>query len=160
MVLKKLVLDIDGVLTNGQYIYSNAGKVYKIFGSHDKDGLKRLQPYLDIHFVTADKIGYPISYARIVKDWKFDESKLHIVSEEERMDWFLRNCNLEETAFIADGIHDAPILKLVKAGIAPASARIEAIKAAKFVTASKAGEGAVLDACLWIEEVLNGLVKI
>jgi len=159
-MIKKLVLDVDGVLTTGQYIYSSTGKVYKIFGSHDKDGLKRLQNRLEIHFITADKIGYPITYARIVKDWKFDEKQLHVVSEEERMNWFLSNCNLQETAFIGDGIHDAPILKIVKAGIAPFNSRIEAAKAAKYVTSSRAGEGAVLDACLWIEEILDGMVKI
>ena len=157
-MISKLVLDIDGVLTDGKLIYSSQGKVYKVFGPHDKDGLKRISKYIsDIQFITADRTGFPITYARIVKDWNFNLSQLHIVPEEERMDWFLKNCNLEETAFIGDGINDAPILQKVKYGIAPANARVEARAAASYITPSKSGEGAVLDACLWLEGMINGL---
>ena len=37
------VLDVDGVMTNGQFLYSDAGKAYKTFGAHDNDGLKMLE---------------------------------------------------------------------------------------------------------------------
>ena len=37
------ILDIDGVMTTGQFIYSKIGKEYKIFGAHDSDGLKMLK---------------------------------------------------------------------------------------------------------------------
>jgi 3-deoxy-D-manno-octulosonate 8-phosphate phosphatase (KDO 8-P phosphatase) len=160
-MFEKLVLDIDGVLTDGKLIYSSQGKIYKVFGPHDKDGIKLIKPYIkDIQFISADKIGLPITYARIVKDWGFSESSLILVTEENRMSWFKSNCKLEKTAFIGDGINDAPILKIVKAGIAPANARIEAKNAAKYVTPSNAGEGAVLDACLWLEKVIHGMVQI
>ena len=36
------VLDVDGVLTTGQFLYSVNGKIYKVFGPHDSDGLKML----------------------------------------------------------------------------------------------------------------------
>lgn len=159
-MIKKLVLDIDGVLTDGKLIYSSQGKVYKVFGPHDKDGLKLVANLVDIEFITADKIGFPITQARIVKDWGFDNSQLHIVTEETRMQWFVQNCHFYETAFIGDGIHDAPIIKMVRAGIAPANARIEARSVAKYVTPSRSGEGAVLDACLWLEKVIHGMVSI
>lgn len=159
-MIKKLVLDVDGVLTDGKAIYSNLGKIYKVFGPHDKDGLKLIKTYVDIQFISADKLGFPITHTRIVKDWKFPESCLHLVSEETRMQWFLDNCDLDTTAFMGDGIHDALILSKVKCGIAPANARVEAKSAAKYVTPSKSGEGAVLDACLWLERVINGLEKV
>jgi 3-deoxy-D-manno-octulosonate 8-phosphate phosphatase KdsC-like HAD superfamily phosphatase len=76
------------------------------------------------------------------------------------MGWFEKNCDFETTAFIADGYNDAPILKRVKVGIAPISARIEARESAKYITPSKAGEGAVLDACLYLERIINGLEEI
>lgn len=160
-MIKKLVLDVDGVLTNGSLIYSNLGKMYKVFGPHDKDGLKLLSKHMiDIQFITADLTGFEISKARIVQDWKYNESCLHLVPEENRVDWFKNNCDLSTTAFMGDGIHDAPIFSLVKLGIAPASARIEAKEAANYVTPSKAGDGAVLDACLWLEKVIHGLVTV
>ena len=154
-MITKLVLDIDGVLTTGHLIYSKEGKIYKVFGPHDSDGLKIIKNYIkDIQFITADKVGWDITYARIVTDWKFSSEQLHLVPEGHRMEWFMNNCNLDETAFIGDGYYDAPILEKVKIGIAPSSARKEAKQAAKFVTESAAGSGAVLDACLYLKDVI------
>jgi len=157
-MINKLVLDVDGVLNTGHILYSSAGKIFKVFGAHDKDGFKIIKKYLnDITFITADYTGWDITYARIVTDWKYDPSQLQLVSEEDRMGWFERNCDFETTAFIADGYNDAPILARVKVGIAPANARIEAKQVAKYVTSSPGGSGAVLDACLYLERVINGL---
>ena len=157
-MITKLIMDVDGVLSTGHMVYSADGKMFKLFGPHDKDGLKIVKRYLsDITFITADITGWDITYRRIVTDWGYDHSQLVLVSEEDRMSYFENNCDFDTTAFIADGYHDAPILKRVKLGIAPASARIEAKDAADYITPSDAGSGAVLDACLHIERVINGL---
>lgn len=157
-MITKLIMDVDGVLSTGHMVYGADGKMFKLFGPHDKDGLKIVKQYLsDITFITADKTGWDITYRRIVTDWGYDHNQLVLVSEEDRMSYFENNCDFDTTAFIADGYHDAPILKRVKLGIAPASARIEAKDAADYVTPSDAGSGAVLDACLYIEQVINGL---
>ena len=157
MKINTLVLDVDGVLNTGHILYSAAGKMFKVFGPHDKDGLKIIKGYnIDIHFITADIAGWDITCARIIKDWGYKDTQLHLVPEETRMNWFEVNCDFEHTAYIADGYNDAPILKRVALGIAPASARREAREAAHFVTESNAGSGAVLDACLHIEAVING----
>ena len=157
-MINKLVMDVDGVLNTGHMVYSADGKMFKMFGPHDKDGLKIIKQYLsDITFITADITGWDITYRRIVTDWGYDASQLVLVSEEDRMGYFEKNCDFETTAFIGDGYNDAPILKRVKIGIAPASARIEAKNAADYVTDSVAGSGAVLDACLYIERIINGL---
>jgi 3-deoxy-D-manno-octulosonate 8-phosphate phosphatase (KDO 8-P phosphatase) len=158
MKLTKLVMDVDGVLNTGHILYNTVGKTFKVFGPHDKDGLKLIKSYItDINFITADVTGFEITYTRIVKDWGYRPEQLILVSEEDRMGWFLSNCNVDETVYIADGYHDAPILERVALGIAPASARIEAKNAADYITDSKAGNGAVLDACLYIERIINGL---
>lgn len=160
-MIKKLVLDVDGVLNTGHILYNKYGKTFKVFGPHDKDGFKIITKYLkDITFITADETGWDITYCRIVRDWKYRPDQLILVREEERLQWFYDNCDLETTAFIADGYNDAPILSKVKIGIAPNTARIEAKKAAKYVTPSDAGSGAVLDACIYLERVINGLEKI
>lgn len=161
MIINKLVLDVDGVLNTGHILYSSQGKMFKVFGPHDKDGFNIIKKYInDITFITADITGWDITYARLIKDWGYNASQLILVSEEDRMAWFEKNCDFETTAFIADGYNDAPILKRVKIGIAPKSARIEAKESARYVTPSAAGSGAVLDACLYLERILNGLEKI
>lgn len=152
----KVVFDVDGVFTDGRILYSSNGKTHKIFGPHDKDGLKILKNYIsDINFITADKTGFDITYRRIVTDWGYEPSRLILVPEETRLSWFENNCDLDKTIFMGDGYFDAPILSKVGYGIAPNSARIEAKLVAKFVTPSNAGQGAVLDACLHIKEITN-----
>jgi len=156
-MIQNLVLDVDGVLNTGHILYSAHGKIFKVFGPHDKDGLRIIKRYpIKITFITADVTGWNITYARIVTDWLYDPEQLQLVSEEDRMGWFENNCGFDTTAYIADGYNDAPILERVKIGIAPSSARREARFAANFVTESAAGSGAVLDACLYLESVING----
>ena len=43
---KYFVLDVDGVITNGQMIYDKAGKKFKTFGPDDTDALKVLQQFI------------------------------------------------------------------------------------------------------------------
>lgn len=149
-------MDVDGVLTTGQMLYSSEGKQYKVFGAHDRDGLHLAAKLgLSINFVTADKRGFPISYARIVTDWGYSPDQLTLVSEGDRYSWIKSKFQMDEVAYIGDGIFDVPILTSVKLGIAPRNARIEARAAADFITDSDAANGAVLDACLYIQRVTN-----
>ncbi len=146
---KVFVLDVDGVMTTGQFLYSEFGKVYKVFGPHDADGLKMLKGKLDILFITADKRGFNITKKRIVDDMGYD---LQLCPEEERNTFFSEVIGYEQTIFMGDGIFDAPILKKCLCGIAPQNARPEAKEAADYVTPSASGCGAVLDACIYILE--------
>lgn len=145
---KHFVLDVDGVMTTGQFWYSEDGKELKCFGPHDNDGIKLLKGKISIHFITADKRGFPISKKRIVDDM---QQELNLVPEAERYAYFER-LGIKETIYMGDGIHDAPVLKDCLFGIAPANARKEAKETADFITESKAGEGAVLDACQEIKK--------
>ena len=67
---KNLLIDVDGVMTTGQFFYTREGKTMKVFGPDDNDGLSLVKPYLDIRFVTGDKKGFNISKKRIVDDMK------------------------------------------------------------------------------------------
>lgn len=147
---KIFVLDVDGVMTTGQFLYSEFGKTYKVFGPHDADGLKMLAGKIDILFITADKSGFNITKKRIVDDMGYD---LRLVSEEARDVFFQEEIGYEQTIFMGDGIFDAPTLEKCLRGIVPQNARQEAKEAADYVTPSASGCGAVLDACLYILKV-------
>jgi len=144
---KKLIflLDVDGVMTTGQFFYTSKGKIAKVFGPHDSDGLKIIKKNIKIEFLTADKRGFSISKKRITDDMGY---KIHLVSEEKRLKFIEKNYGLNNVIYMGDGIFDAEIFKKIKYGIAPKNARREAKKNADFVTQSKSGEGAVLDASL------------
>lgn len=147
---KAILFDVDGVMTTGQFLYSERGKEYKVFGPHDNDGIKMIQNKTKIQFLTADKRGFPISKKRIVEDMK---QELILVSEDDRYAFIDRQYGIKNVVYMGDGYHDARILKDCLYGIAPVNARIEAKRAAKYITPSKSGEGAVLDACIHLLDV-------
>ena len=142
-----LIIDVDGVMTTGQFLYSSEGKAYKIFGPHDSDGLKMIKDKMNILFITADKRGYLISKKRI-EDMGYS---IELVAEQDRHSYIKEKFGMGNTIFMGDGIFDAAILKECKFGIAPNNARIEAKEAADFITASNSAEGAVCDACIEIK---------
>jgi len=149
---KHLVLDVDGVFTTGSFLYTVDGKFAKIFGPHDNDGIKMIREKINVQAISADKRGFEITKKRILDDMKIP---LTLISEEERLDWFLKNFNnLDEVIYVGDGIHDAKIFEHVGYSIAPNNAFYLAKEKAKYITKSNSGEGAVAEACLHIIEKL------
>lgn len=147
--IKHFVLDVDGVFTTGQFLYTLDGKFAKIFGPHDNDGIKIISDFLDICAISADKRGWPITKKRIAEDMGI---RLELVSEAERLSWLKTNFDLSYCAYMGDGIYDAKIFDHVAYSIAPANAFYTAKEKADFVTRCRSGEGAVAEACLHILE--------
>ena len=143
------ILDVDGVMTTGQFLYTAEGKVMKVFGPDDNDGLSLLRQYLEIRFVTGDKKGFPISSKRIVDDMKYP---LDVVSTIRRVDWIRELYPLERVIFMGDGIFDHYVMREVGYAIAPANADALAKQAAHYVTERSGGDRAVAEACLHILE--------
>lgn len=146
---KVLIIDVDGVLTTGQFFYTAEGKVMKVFGPDDNDALSLLCPYLEIRFVTGDRKGYEISKKRIVVDMKY---KLDLVSTIRRVEWIEKRYPLESVIYMGDSIFDHYVMKRVGYSIAPANADKLAKQCADYVTERSGGERAVAEACLHIME--------
>ena len=146
---KVFILDVDGVMTTGQFFYSANGKVYKVFGPDDNDALSLLQPYLEIRFLSADRRGFPISQKRIVEDMKYP---LDLVSIRNRENWIAERFSLEEVVYMGDGIFDHYVFRKVGYAIAPANANPLAKQYAHYVTQKSGGDRAVAEACLHILE--------
>lgn len=144
------IIDVDGVLTTGQFIYSAEGKAMKVFGPDDNDGLSLLKPHLEVRFVTGDKKGFAISRKRIVDDMKFP---LDLVSTIRRVEWISEHYALDRVIYMGDGIFDHYVMKKVNYAIAPANADALAKTHAKYVTQRAGGDRAVAEACLHILEV-------
>ncbi|MFA6550020.1 MAG: HAD hydrolase family protein [Candidatus Gracilibacteria bacterium] len=149
---KKIVFDVDGVFTTGQFLYTEEGKFAKIFGPHDNDGIKLIKQYLEVEAISADKRGWKITKKRIQEDMNIPLTE---VSEKDRVDYFKKMGDLSQIIYMGDGIHDVPIFNLVGYSIAPANAVQSAIKAANYVTTVKSGEGAVLEACLHVIDLIS-----
>ena len=144
---KVFVLDVDGVMTDGQFHYTVDGKVMKIFGADDNDGLSLLSPYLEIHFVTGDHRGFEISKSRIVDDMK---KPLDLVSTIKRIDWIKERWDPKEVIYMGDGIFDHYVFKEVGYCIAPVNGDEYVKSVADFVTKRSGANRAVAEACLHI----------
>jgi 3-deoxy-D-manno-octulosonate 8-phosphate phosphatase (KDO 8-P phosphatase) len=143
------ILDVDGVMTTGQFLYTVDGKAMKVFGADDNDGLSLLKAYIEIRFVTGDKKGFPISKKRIVDDMGFD---LDIVSTIRRIDWIAERYPLDYVIYMGDGIFDHYVMSKVFYSIAPSNADKNAKSHASFVTERAGGDRAVAEAALQILE--------
>lgn len=147
--MKNFILDVDGVLTTGHFLYSINGKEYKIFGPDDNDALQITKKYLNIEFISADKRGFDISKKRIVDDMGFN---LTLVNSEERKKWFENNFQLESTIYMADGIFDYKIMEIIGYSICPNNANILTRNKSNFITSRNGGDRAVAEACIHILE--------
>jgi 3-deoxy-D-manno-octulosonate 8-phosphate phosphatase (KDO 8-P phosphatase) len=144
---KVFIIDVDGVMTTGQMIYTEKGKTMKIFGPDDHDGLSLLKKNLEIRFVTGDKIGLKISKKRIVNDMKFP---LDLVSTIKRVEWISEQYDLKDVIYMGDGIFDHYVFKKILYSISTANGDQLAKKTANYVTKRNGGDRAVAEACLHI----------
>ena len=111
--VKLLLLDVDGILTDGRIIYDNQGNECKTFDVKDGHGLKLLQRAgLEVGIITgrksqavsrrAKELGIEILYQDI-KDKMVPF--LEILA--------LRGLRADEVAYMGDDLVDLPLLKRV-----------------------------------------------
>jgi len=136
-----LVCDVDGVLTDGKFHYSSAGKTHKVFGSHDADALKEDEFFDEVTFISADKRGFEISSKRI-EDMGFN---LHLKSSSERLELIRELKRTSRVVFVGDSFSDIPALKEATLSAAPRNAYPEARKMVDIRLNLNGGEGAIAE---------------
>jgi len=150
MAIKKkpthLILDVDGVITNGQMIYDTGGKKFKIFGQDDHDSLKIMRKYIKILFISGDKIGFKISKKR-VEDMGF---KIKFVPSLKRAEWIEQNLGLKNCIYMGDGIFDHLVMKKSLYSIAPKGCLDHIYKTADYKTKNYPANRAVAEAVIHI----------
>jgi len=143
--VKMVLLDVDGVLTDGGLYYTAEGHELKRFHAHDGYGIQRGRD-AGLAFGIVSGRSTPIVDAR-ARVLKIDdviqgtEDKVAAMRTIQRRRGFAD----EEFAFIGDDLFDIPLLKTVGLSAAPPNAREEVRKAVHYVTRTPGGEGAVRD---------------
>jgi len=142
-----LVLDVDGVLTDGKIIIDDLGNESKHFNVRDGHGLKLLmRSGVDVVFLTgreskvvkrrADELGIKDVYQG-VKDKAKVLSKI--------LD--TKGLSGECVAYVGDDIVDIPVFEMVGFSAAVADA-LDYVKAeSDYVTGKEGGNGAVREIC-------------
>ena len=146
-LIRLLVLDVDGVMTDGRIIMDDAGREIKNFDVRDGHGIKVLMRYgIDVIIVTGRRSTVVEHRAR---DLGISEVHQGVTNKVEISDAILsnRSLNYEQIAFVGDDIVDIPLLRRVGFSAAVADAAEDVRKCADYVTVRKGGRGAVREVC-------------
>ncbi len=154
MIPKTFILDLDGVLTDGSFLYSKKGKSFKSFGPDDHEALNILARFLEIVVVTADKKGFKISKRRVEKDMRLP---LYLVDSLNRTAWIQSRFLLSETIYMGDGLYDSIVFEKVGYSIAPANSLNQTKQYANYVTENVGGNRAVAEACIHILNIFYSI---
>ena len=143
------VFDVDGVMTDGKFYYTEKGKVMKKFGPDDNDALSLLDPFMEIRFISGDKRGFSITKKRIGEDMK---RPIDLVSTVKRIEWIEQQYDPKTVIYMGDGIFDSLVFRKVGYSIAPSNADVFLKQQADYVTNRKGGDRAVAEAVLHVLE--------
>ena len=145
--IKLLILDVDGVLTDGGIYFDDNGTEHKKFDSQDGCGIKLLELCgVEVAIITArstlsvahrlETLGVK-NYYHGIKD---KGKALKELSEKLSID-------LSESAFVGDDVIDLPAMSKVALPIAVANAHSFVKENALMVTNNAGGSGAVREVC-------------
>ena len=150
-----ILLDIDGVITDGTITVDSNGNEQKRINLKDIDALFELhrRGYLLGAITGEDSEIVAYFEKRIPWDYFYrgTKKKLDVIKELEKNTAFSK----EEICYVGDGKYDIDALSYARLSICPADAILEAKQAADIVFQNQGGEG-----CLWelisILEMLTG----
>ena len=145
--IRLLVLDADGVLTEGRIFYDHQGHELRVFDVRDGHGLKLLtRAGYEVAIISGrtsqanQRRASELGIEELHQDVKIKLPVLEDLLQRKGLTW-------EQAAYMGDDLIDLPAMRAVGLALAPADADPEALKAAHWVSSSPGGRGAVRQAC-------------
>jgi len=140
--IKLVLVDVDGVLTDGTRLYSSKGEELKIFNTKDGMGVNLLlRNGVKTGILTKEK-------SKIVKKWALEMNVAIVYNGAIRKEHVLKKaCNdsglkKSEIAFIGDDVNDLELLKIVGFSATPNDGIDEAKQTVDYVCKFDGGKGA------------------
>ena len=160
--IKMVLLDVDGVLTDGRLYYGNSGEELKAFNIQDGLGIKLLQKGgIDVGIITGRT-------SELLKR-RTDELNIQLLVQGREDKLTALNeilvdstINLEEIAFVGDDLPDLAVIRRVGLGITPANGNHIVASQALWQTQKGGGNGAVREVAeliLSAQNKLNALLE-
>ncbi len=148
--IKLLVLDVDGVLTDGTLIVQPDGRESKTFNTKDGHGIRMFQRAGGKMAIISGRFSEPVKYRADQLDIEYIFQDCHYklpVMEE-----LLKTLDLtpEQTAYIGDDLPDLPIVRYVGFGVAVSDSVEELKQEADYITEAEGGKGAVREVIEYI----------
>jgi 3-deoxy-D-manno-octulosonate 8-phosphate phosphatase (KDO 8-P phosphatase) len=141
--IKAVALDVDGVLTDGTFIWGPNGEEYKQFSFSDVMGIS-LASKAGIIFTLIsgednamlDRFAKKMKITDICKGTKDKAAALISFAKKNKLE-------LNQICFMGDDVNDISALELAGLSAAPANAHESVKRKVKFVTTKYGGNGAV-----------------
>lgn len=148
-----LIMDVDGVMTDGTIIIDDLGNETKHFNARDGQGMKLLmRAGIEIFFLTGrtsqvvEHRARELGVRNVYQGSKNKGERLDSIFNE-------KGLSADMVAYMGDDIVDIPVFRKVGFSVAVADACEEAIQIADYVTEKKGGDGAVREVCEMILKV-------
>ena len=138
-----LLLDVDGVLTDGRIFFDADGRETKIFHVHDGAGIAYFRKSGGrVALLSGRRSDVVLQRARELGIEDVLQGFLEKVAPYESL---LGKYGLDDAAacYVGDDLTDLPLLRRVGFAAAPRNARPEVCQAVSYVTHARGGEGAV-----------------
>jgi 3-deoxy-D-manno-octulosonate 8-phosphate phosphatase (KDO 8-P phosphatase) len=145
--IKLLLLDVDGVLTDGKIIYNDNGSETKVFNVKDGLGMRLLmEAGIHLGIITGRRSN--ALYSRC-KDLGIKLIYDGVGNKIDVLDALLDQTGVsaEEVAFIGDDLPDLALMKTIGLSIAVGDAHKMILDNADMVTSANGGHGAVREVC-------------
>jgi 3-deoxy-D-manno-octulosonate 8-phosphate phosphatase (KDO 8-P phosphatase) len=143
--IKLLILDVDGVLTDGGFYVSNTGDISRKFNVLDGFGIRQIiKQGIEVAIITgtkSDSVIHRSDYLGIKHVFMGREDKINVYKESLKP--LFDNIKDDEVAFIGDDVFDIPLMEIVGFPITVPNAHNAVKKIARYITSKKGGEGAV-----------------
>jgi 3-deoxy-D-manno-octulosonate 8-phosphate phosphatase (KDO 8-P phosphatase) len=145
--VRLLLLDVDGVLTDGRLYFDAKGEALKVFHVRDGHGIKMVQGAgIEVAMLSGRRSDAAFHRAKELGVHRFYEGlrdKVPVLSE------LLADLHLDprQVAMVADELVDLPVMTRVGLAVAVADAVPEVKAAAHWVTPLPGGRGAVRQVC-------------
>ena len=141
--VRLVILDVDGVLTDGGLTFDNRGEEYKTFNSLDGHGVRMLlESGIDVAVITGRESG-------IVNHRMRDLGVRHVYQgSRDKLPVFDRlladtGLEAEQIAYVGDDLPDLPVMRRVGFAIAVQNAHTFVKQHCDWVTTALGGHGAV-----------------
>jgi 3-deoxy-D-manno-octulosonate 8-phosphate phosphatase (KDO 8-P phosphatase) len=143
--VRLLLLDVDGVLTDGRIYYGPDGEALKAFDVKDGHGIVLLRDHVQLGVIS----GRPGKASqRRLEELRFQHL---IFGQRDKLAGYAQLAHLglgdDEVAYMGDDVNDLPLLRRVGLSAAPADARPEVLAGVHFVSRQPGGRGAVRELC-------------
>jgi len=148
--VKLLILDVDGVLTDGGLYYDHAGNVMKRFHVQDGLGIKIAQAAgLEVAVITGLNHHSVETRVRELGITEYHAGHVNKVPLMEAIRTRL-GCERSQIAYLGDDWVDAGVMQAVGLPMAVANAQPEIVSLAQWVSTLPGGQGAVREAIMFL----------